>query len=84
MRDELVRMVCARTGLDEATARKVTATVVDFLRAQLPPEAAPLLDMVLGDPAAGGAAPGAGGAADTGSPGGLLGELFGPQATTQP
>ena len=62
MQQELVTVIQQRTGLDEATAQQVAATVIDFLKTKLPPELAPLLE---------------GGAPDVSTAGGLLSSLFG-------
>jgi|EndMetStandDraft_8_1072994.scaffolds.fasta_scaffold231168_2 hypothetical protein len=62
MQQELVTVIQQRTGLDEAMAQQVAATVIDFLKTKLPPELAPLLE---------------GGAPDVSTAGGLLGGLFG-------
>lgn len=85
MRDELVRTIRERTGLDEGMAEQVVTVVVDYLRTQLPPEIAPMLAMVLGGDAAGpeGGAPATG---ESGAPaipdvGGLLGGMFGPRGS---
>ena len=62
MHDELAAVIRERTGLDEATAAQVATVAIDFIKAKLPPQVAPLLD---------------GQAPDLGSLGGLFGGIFG-------
>lgn len=71
MQEQLALVIQERTGLDEDMARQVATVAIDFLKTQLPPPLAPLLD---------------GQAPDLGSLGGLgnlggLGGLFGPRGS---
>jgi hypothetical protein len=62
VRDELVKVIQERVGLDAGTAEQVATVALDFIKTKLPPEMAGLLE---------GDISGLGGA------GGMLGGLFG-------
>ena len=82
MREQLVQAIRERTGLDEAMAEQVVTVVIDQLKTQLPPEIAPMLAMVLGGSAEGGApAAGQGGTPAIPDVGGMLGGRFGPRGS---
>ncbi|MCC7371763.1 MAG: hypothetical protein IT306_25315 [Chloroflexi bacterium] len=62
MREQLANAIRERTGLDEAMALQVADVALDFIKGQLPPALAPVLD---------------GQAPDLSDPGALLGQLGG-------
>ena len=44
MRDQLAKVIQERVGLDEATAQQAAGVAIDFIKAQRPPELAPMLE----------------------------------------
>lgn len=62
MRDQLAKGIQERVGLDEAAAQQAAGVAIDFIKAQRPPELAPMLE---GQPPT------------VSDAGGLLGKLFG-------
>jgi hypothetical protein len=62
VREELARLIQERVGLDETMALQVADVALDFVKAKLPPQVAPLLE---------------GGSPDLGGLGGALGGMFG-------
>lgn len=62
VRDQLATVIQGRVGLDEPAAQQAVGVAIDFIKAQCPPELAPILE---GQPP------------NVSDAGGLVGKLFG-------
>jgi hypothetical protein len=63
MRDELIRIIQEKTGLDESMAGQVADVAIEYVKSKLPAELHPIID--------------SGASAESGSLGGILGGLGG-------
>lgn len=72
--DKLVRLITAKTGLDEAMARQVVEVVVSFLKENLPPPLNKNVEKLMS-----GEITDVSQIAGLAKPGGILGKLFGGQ-----
>lgn len=50
--DELVKLVSQKAGINETQARAAAQTVIDFIKAKLPPQMAAQVDALITNPAA--------------------------------